>query len=162
MFILQCTGRSGSTYLGSLLGGHEQILMHEEFLYPDTMAEDRHWIFYIYWSELIAKDASWMSIHRRPEVVNGYPDWLEPLDGRTFGLDLKLEQLADIPWVASFFYPRAERVIILRRSNLLKQVLSYELMMQRLSTGRGPHGETAAPPMKIRLTRVRSNSYEIS
>ncbi len=144
MFLLQCTGRSGSTYLGSLLDDHPGTTMRGEFLYPDVTADD--WIFYHRLGQWIAEDIVAAGPYERAILIRRYLTELAPTDGTLLGLDLKLEMLDTDPALAGPIYEAATTgVVILKRANLLRQVISYELTMARLARQASPVHSDVAP-----------------
>lgn len=147
MFLLQCTGRSGSTFLRSLLASHPDIEMRGEFLGPDPARAK--WGFYAYWAARIAEDHTAISPLTRTKIVADYLGAVG--SSRILGLDHKLEHLDRDPWIAPPVYAAADHVIILVRTNLLKQFLSFALMQARIRDSEGTvHGAQPARPRRIR------------
>lgn len=152
MFLLQCTGRSGSTYFGSLLGSHPDVAMLGEFLYPDPTVDDWH---FAHKAMIWAKERPELAAPAcRPALMTRYLEELGRIRaGKTVGLDLKIEMLDTTPELAPPIYAAAASVIVLKRANVLKQAVSYLLMMKRLEEKAGPvHGPKPAERTTIRVT----------
>lgn len=152
LFLLQSTGRSGSTYLRSLICAHPHLTMKGEFLYPDPTVDD--WSFYKFLRDYVGKSPMAISPQHRALVMQQYVAKLSINEKTKLGRDLKLEQLDLDPALITPVYEIAHGgVIHLKRTNLLKQVVSYELMMKRLATGNTEVHSSTHPPIE----RVRIN-----
>ena len=145
MFLLQCNGRSGSTYLGSLLSSHEEITMWGEFLYPDPEAET--WLFYHHWANAIREDRAALSPPGREKVVDTYVEKMKADSAGLPGLDTKLEYLDQEPWLVGPLYRAAARMVLLKRSNVLKHIVSRIVTYTRVQAGVEAHN--AEVPEKI-------------
>lgn len=148
MFLLQSTGRSGSTYLRTLLNSHGRLRIDGEIFTPDATPN----LFYHFWAEEVRRDSTWLSPERRSALVQNYLRSRQDNSGLTYGTDLKLEHLEIIPWASDTIYSIADQVIVLKRLNVLKQVVSYELMMARLrEKWESVHGSSVPKPKTISL-----------
>ena len=132
MFYLQATGRSGSTYLRDLLCSHPGISMRGEFLNLNPKFSGT---FHAFWSDLVRQDPSWIYPSRRDDVVARYFEVAAP-DTACWGLDLKLEYLSSEPTLETPLYRHADRIIVLKRRNVLRQIVSADLLRTRLASGR--------------------------
>ncbi len=149
--IFTSTGRSGSTYLRTLLSSHPDIKIDGEFLYQDPTV-DGNWLFFRFWSELISKDIQWISPNRHGELCEKYFQHLAMKRGgfdEYFGIDLKLEQLYQVPWMTSSIFDLTAKFIVIKRSNVLKQVLSEMIMQLRLENSIPPHDTKSQKLMKV-------------
>lgn len=134
MFSLQSTGRSGTTYVSSLLNSHPSITVYKEILYPEPYMDLD--LFYEFWAQHIREDAKNLGPNRSPLVAQAYLERLKAgSPSAVAGLDLKLEQLDLVPWLWDQLHRAVEKSIVLRRHNLLKQVVSEVVMHQRLTDG---------------------------
>jgi hypothetical protein len=134
MIFLQSTGRSGTSFLRSLLNSHGDLRIELEFLYPDPTVDSR--IFYRFWADRIRADIGDLSPNRSHLVFRDYLAQVPGYwPGKIVGLDLKLEQLDLIPWAVPMVYRPGHRFIVLRRINLLRQAVSEAVMLERLRRG---------------------------
>ena len=128
---------------------HDQFSIDGEILSPNPSAKG----FYHFWAEEVKRDPTWLSPLRRSALVRNFFTAMRRESSKpVYGTDLKLEQLDMIPWAADTIYSLADRVIILKRMNVLKQVVSYELTKARVKNNSGPvHGRSVPEATTIRL-----------
>lgn len=154
---LTSTGRSGSTFLRSLLSSHPDIRIEGEFLYQDPTV-DSNWLYFRFWADMIKEDISWISPNRKYELYNHYLHNLSTRRGnipnKFYGMDLKLEQLDNFPWMADRLLESESKFIILKRANLLKQVLSEVAMYMRLSNSIMPHGSKSQQLLSVTVDPI--------
>src|SRR5262245_56780157 len=99
MFIIQSTGRSGTTYLGQLLSSHPNVQVAVSILHPEPGIDQR--TFFAFWAERLREDLGNLSPNKYGLLTRAYLDHLQEKagDDKLLGLDLKLEQLDIASWM---------------------------------------------------------------
>ncbi|MBW3097268.1 sulfotransferase [Pseudohoeflea coraliihabitans] len=154
MFYLQCTGRSGSTFLRDLLNSHPSIRMKGEFLNPNPNARNT---LHDFWAQLVQDDRAWIVPVRRAEMVSRFFEAQCSDGGDVVGYDLKLEYLAGEPTLFNPLFAHVDRVVLLKRRNLLHQLVSNDTMRARIASGvTAVHSSETPAPVKISLDPVHA------
>jgi len=137
------------------LGKHPDVQTYGEILFPTvTDPVQTEFGFYYWYLQEIRENPSAVLVDGRQRVFGKYIDWLRAkTPTKVLFVDLKLEQLA---WEAGAFssgvYKPEYKFIILQRRNLLRVIVSAEIMNKRISAGdKVVHRNYVPEKMVIRL-----------
>lgn len=126
---LQSTARSGTTWLGSRLASHPDVVSYGEFLYPEIS----DWGFFGFWQRQVMEGNASVTPDFMKKAIGQYVPWIaEKNPNKVAFMDLKLEQLESIDYVHPGLYSAEAKFVILKRINLLKQVISEIIMYKRI------------------------------
>lgn len=153
--VLLCQTRTGSQHLKALLASHADIsVLRQELFYPALTPDT----FYGFWSARITNDPARAIV---PDAIEGevraYLDHLlAQSDGKSVVLDIKLHQLEELPALWPALRRAVERLggwaVHLVRRNLLRSVVSEQIMHERLARAGGPvHRDSTPETIRVRL-----------
>lgn len=132
LVFIQSTARSGTTWLKTTLASHPATKLYGEFLHPSMFG----WGLFSYYDQHIREDPAKLLPLAQKQMSRDYLHWLaEKTPEKTVLLDLKLEQLEDVPSASAGIYQSRGSFIVLKRLNLLKQAVSAVVMSERLKAG---------------------------
>jgi hypothetical protein len=156
--------RSGTTYFRDLLSKNPHLSVYGEIFYPDFF----DWGWYSYLKTKIGTRPGALFPGVQREVFLEYLEFLRAKGGsKPVIVDLKLEQIVNIPTISQAIYSKPSRFsfIVLRRNNLLKQVVSEKIMYARIEKGDTtihrdyvPKIETVSLNVKETINRMRWNA----
>ncbi|MDJ0689953.1 MAG: hypothetical protein QNJ41_15730 [Xenococcaceae cyanobacterium MO_188.B32] len=124
--------RSGTNFLRSCLNSHPEIDFRGECLWPGLF----DWGYYRFWSDKIKEDAENIL---PPNRVKVFEDYLFKFRAKSqaewFGLDIKYPQLEGNYSFSKVIFSGRFYILHLLRKNLLKQVVSQDIMYKRINSG---------------------------
>jgi hypothetical protein len=147
VFLIQCSARSGSTWMRDALSSHPDIATESEVLHPDINMG----LFWNYVSDRLKGDPRLIGMGYHRQLLIDYINKKRRVPEKLYGFDVKVEQLFYHPALESALHWSSFKIIILERYNLLRQVVSEYLMYHRGSRGVSPHGTQAKPKESITI-----------
>src|SRR5665213_1861036 len=133
---LQSTLRTGTTWLRDMLSRNQGLQVLGEVLSPevdDLVKLDVPIRWYQFLVGELTKDPTNILPRKQRDLFLRYLDMLRQYGmGRVMLIDLKLEQLEEVDCISPVIFVPENRFIVLRRLNVLKQVVSEMIMYKRL------------------------------